>query len=149
MHISVGSDKFEHKQENGEIYRLQGLLPISLLNSIYYDMIYSHLSYLIGFWDTFTKWQISELQVIQNRTIRNINYIPWEPHIKGTYSHTQIRPLWFCQNIILRLLHYKYFNTRNTRTLIQPLITTYNRTQLNLYLSQQLFKPVMLSLIKT
>lgn len=76
----------------GVLYRLRGLLPPSLLKSIYHAMIHSHLIYLAGIWGFATKKMISEVQVVQNRALRNIFSLPWDTHVKDIYRNTQILP---------------------------------------------------------
>lgn len=103
----------------GVLYRLQGLLSTSLLRATYYAMIHSHLSYLVSIWGTITKKQISEIQVIQNRAIRNIYRLPWDTHIKDIYLKTNILPFTVLPkyNItctILQIIH------RSSHTNIKP-----------------------------
>jgi hypothetical protein len=123
----------------GVLYRLRSLLPKPTLLSIYYAMIHSHLVYLSCVWGFATKKQISEIQVLQNRALRNILGLPWDTHIRDIYRQTEILPfkvipIHEIANAILNILNFSAHSnlkhnfysaththyTRNSKNLLIP-----------------------------
>lgn len=57
----------------GVLHRLKGRAPLSILRSIYFAHMQSHLTYLAPVWGTaLPQYELNELQVIQNNAIRKL-----------------------------------------------------------------------------
>jgi len=104
----------------GVLYRLQGLLPTSLLTSVYYAMVHSHLSYLCCIWGFASKKLMADLQVIQNRALRNVLGLPWDTHVRDIYLDSGILPIKILpkHEIVSTILHITH---QLSHTNIKPL----------------------------
>lgn len=56
----------------GIFWKIGKICPRRVLKGIYHSMFESHVAYGVSIWATATKQQINQLQVIQNRAIRNL-----------------------------------------------------------------------------
>lgn len=81
----------------GVLRRLNTILPVSTLKSVYFSHIHSKMFYLSEIWGgSATSAKLDELQVIQNRALRNIFYI--EYYINGLNTN-EIRRKYKIMNV--------------------------------------------------
>ena len=68
----------------GVLSKLRYYVPVNIMQTVYYAIVYSHIQYAILCWGPIAKSIISDLQVIQNRAVRmvgnfhrrtNVNYM--------------------------------------------------------------------------
>lgn len=104
----------------GVFRRLGQIIPKSLRRSVYFSLFHSSIVYGMVVWSSTTNEQIKELQIIQNRAIKNLYQYPKLTSTKTIHSETSI--LKVEDNITLLLakqIHATHFNTMHTSTKLQ------------------------------
>ena len=52
------------------MYKLRDLVPLTVLVSIYYSLIYSHIVYAIEVWGSAFKTELNKILILQKRAVR-------------------------------------------------------------------------------
>ena len=73
----------------GIMYKLRPYLPLNVMKSIYYSLVYSHLIYAIEVWGAAFKTELNKLVVLQKRAVRLMTYKDNFPLHPGPLSHTE------------------------------------------------------------
>ena len=73
----------------GIMYKLRPYLPLNVMKSIYYSLVYSHLIYAIEVWGAAFKTELNKLFVLQKRAVRLMTYKDNFPLHPGPLSHTE------------------------------------------------------------
>ena len=71
-HISNVSKKISRTL--GVMYKLRIFLPLSVMKSVYYSLIYSHIIYAIEVWGSTFKTEIDKILVLQKRAMRIMTF---------------------------------------------------------------------------
>lgn len=77
----------------GIFRRIRSVLPRQLLNQIYYALFQSHILYGISIWGTITKTTMANLQVSQNKAIRNLFNEDRRTRIKTLHTNHSLLPI--------------------------------------------------------
>ena len=72
QHISNVSKKISRTL--GVMYKLRIFLPLSVMKSVYYSLIYSHIIYAIEVWGSTFKTEIDKILVLQKRAMRIMTF---------------------------------------------------------------------------
>ena len=71
-HISNVSKKVSRSL--GVMYKLRSFLPLSVMKSVYYSLIYSHIIYAIEVWGSTFKTEIDKILTLQKRAMRILTF---------------------------------------------------------------------------
>jgi hypothetical protein len=76
----------------GVIKRIRPYVIADVLNNLYFAYIHSRLSYMVGIWGMAAQDKLKILQVLQNKSLKNIRQLPFRYPTRQLYSK-QILPL--------------------------------------------------------
>lgn len=115
----------------GILKRISLIANTTTLCSIYYARIHSHLLYLNSVWCEASSLRLNEIEILQNRAVRNTFSYPFHTHRQDMYNDRQIIPfklikkqeiLTFLHNVInnktvsnLKITFNNNIHTHNTR----------------------------------
>ncbi|KAG5666481.1 hypothetical protein PVAND_014508 [Polypedilum vanderplanki] len=84
----------------GALWKLKYRLPLHVKKNIYHTLFESHLSYMSSIWGSASNTTIKEIQIIQNRALRNVFNIDRLSNRINMYTH-------LVQNCLpIRALHF-------------------------------------------
>ena len=90
----------------GIMYKLRDLVPLSVLMSIYYSLIYSHIVYAIEVWGSAFKTEMDKILILQKRAVRLMTFADKLPDIPGNLRPSN--PIFFKLQILKVVDVYKY-----------------------------------------
>ena len=67
----------------GIMYKLRPFLPLKIMKSVYYSLIYSHIVYAIEAWGSAFKTELNKILILQKRALRLMTYNDRRPTIHG------------------------------------------------------------------
>ena len=90
----------------GIMYKLRDLVPLTVLMSIYYCLIYSHIVYAIEVWGSAFKTELNKILILQKRAIRLMSFADKLPMLHGNLVPSN--PIFFKLKILKVDDVYKY-----------------------------------------
>ncbi len=70
----------------GMIYKIRCNCTGSVLQSLYFSLFHSHLSYALSIWGTSTDGYLSKLRLLQKRIVRSITFSDFNAHTTPLYK---------------------------------------------------------------
>lgn len=122
----------------GVLKRITYALPKHVLKSMYFAYFHSVLSYLSPIWGSAPNYKLQEIQVIQNRAIKNIYSLPYLTHSVDLYKDN-ILPIVELINYDMLVSMYKIKN-KSTKTNFS--FTTNNQHHHHNTRSRLLYRPI-------
>lgn len=77
----------------GALWKLRHTIPQKYKLSIFNSLVMSHLLYLVGCWATATDKAINQVQMMQNRAVRNVFNLDWRANRADMYRTHEILPI--------------------------------------------------------
>jgi len=101
----------------GALFRAKKILSQSALKQIYYDLIHSHLIYLINTWGHCNHNLFSQLEILQKRALKIIFNLPERTESSEIFKIANVIPLTLsrdlsCITLAFRSLHSKIHTSR-------------------------------------
>jgi Reverse transcriptase (RNA-dependent DNA polymerase) len=72
---------------NGVLWKLRNVLPLRQKKLVYDTLLQTHLSYMVGVWGLSSWSSLSNIQVLQNRALRNVYNLKSRENRVRMYSH--------------------------------------------------------------
>lgn len=72
---------------NGILWKLRNILPHNSKKLVYDTLFQSHLNYMSTLWGLASYKSISNIQILQNRALRNVYDLPYRTHRIDMYLH--------------------------------------------------------------
>ena len=94
----------------GVLCKIKSIVPKSVLVTLYYSLIYSHLSYCNIVWGNASSHYIDKLHVMQKKAVRIITNSDFRDHTPPLFSQLQILQIQDIFKYQLGNFMYKYSN---------------------------------------
>lgn len=72
---------------NGILWKLRNVLPRNSKKLVYETLFQSHLNYMSAVWGLASFKSIANVQILQNRALRNVYDLPYRTHRIDMYAH--------------------------------------------------------------
>lgn len=87
-HVSLISSKIS--KNVGLMYKIRDFVPLSILKSIYYSMIYPYLSYSVEAWFNSPEYVRNAVIVLQKKAIRCMNFLDSRQHTADYFTSMKL-----------------------------------------------------------
>lgn len=105
----------------GALWKLRKVIPLVHKKLIYNSLLSSHLTYLTGCWGSATDKAIKNIQMMQNRGLRNVFNMEWKANRVSMYKTKDELPIrGICVQRTLSFVHSLIYGYKNS-TLTLPL----------------------------
>jgi len=90
--------------------KIRHLIPLSIAWSLYYSLFYSHLSYCLLVWGNTHSSYLNPLNVLHNKFIRTLLYLPKRTPTSSIYLQTSLLPIESLYKYFVAIFIFKFLN---------------------------------------
>ena len=83
-HVSHLSSKISRTLEF--LFKLRNLMSVDIMKSLYYALIFLYITYVIEVWYGAPGYVKKEIEILQRKTIRIINFLPYNDHTPAHFK---------------------------------------------------------------
>jgi hypothetical protein len=107
------------------INKVKNIVPVNCLKTLYYSLVYPHITYGIILWGSTYNIHVNKLYVMQKRIIRTMLRTDYNEHSHPLFHQLQLLKLQDIYEIEIAKVMYKY----NNHNLPNPLLNNFVDTQ--------------------
>jgi len=108
----------------GMFCKLREFMPLSVLNSLYYTLVYPYINYAIEAWYSAPNYIRNEIEILQKKVVRIVNFLPYNDHTRDFFRRMNMLPLDFVFSLNVALYVYRTLNVRDyDNMLLDKLVT--------------------------
>jgi hypothetical protein len=108
------------------INKIKHVVPVNTLKTLYYSLVYPHLTYGVTLWGSTYNIHISKLRIMQNKIVRAIFNASYNDHTRPFYAQLQILRLDDIYKVELGKYMYNYVNNSLPKALLNIFKWTHN-----------------------